>query len=256
MPLYATHRETTGERTAPTVLDYVAQLRGGGGLAHDAPVQTLAARRQQLAHLDRAIARRAFLVTGEQKGDRMVRMRMRRQKLLHRHHHGRQRGFHIGSSAAIQLAIAHRRGKWRALPLIQRSGGHDVGMAGKHEHGGIRLGTRAQGPKIGHAKVGRAALHRFADKAQRLQTVAQHLLTALVLRGDGMAGNQVMDQGLSGRHAEMGSARPRLQRGESRSRVISVNEGVSSSIASAGAVCLRSAESFSRRQSRLVGESA
>ena len=48
--LNALERELAGEAAATAVLDHVAQTMDRGGLAHDAPVQTLAAGLERLAH--------------------------------------------------------------------------------------------------------------------------------------------------------------------------------------------------------------
>ena len=86
-----------------------------------------------------------FLVAGEQEGQRAAVRRLRSEKLLGGHHHRRERGLHVGGAAAVQPALAVRGHEGVAAPLLQRAGGHHVGVAGEGEQ--RRLGiAAAEGP--------------------------------------------------------------------------------------------------------------
>jgi hypothetical protein len=104
-----------------------------GGLADDAEVELLAALFQLLADDHGAVDARAFLVAGDQQAMPMGRIGMCGQELLHRHREGGDRGLHVGRAAAVQLAVAVAGHEGVAGPLLQRAGGHDVGVAGEHQ---------------------------------------------------------------------------------------------------------------------------
>ena len=69
MTLHALHGQPAAERTAPSDLDGVADALLAGRLAHDAPVDPLAALPEHLDHALGAIDRGAFLVAGDQERD-------------------------------------------------------------------------------------------------------------------------------------------------------------------------------------------
>ncbi len=68
--LDSAHGQAARERSAPAVLDGVAQRLDGGRLADHAVVDRLAASTQRIDDLHGAIGRRAFFVRGQQQGDR------------------------------------------------------------------------------------------------------------------------------------------------------------------------------------------
>ena len=67
---------------------------------------------------------------------------VRGQEFLDRDHEGRERGLHVAGAAAVELAVAVRGREGRAGPLLERAGGHHVGVAGE-DHGAARRGSRA-----------------------------------------------------------------------------------------------------------------
>ncbi len=93
------------------------------------------------------------------------------------------RGLHVGGAAPVQIAVALDRLEGIGLPLLERPGGHDIGVAGEANHG---RAAAAPCPQIVH----RAEAHRFDAEAERLQAGSQDLLAASVIGGDGAAADQ------------------------------------------------------------------
>ena len=129
VPLQALDGELAAHRAASAVFDGVAEPHDRGRLADDAVVQHVATRGQGVADFDRAVKRRAFFVAGQQESDRQRGLRVRGQKLFHRHHHRRDGAFHVGGTAPVQHAAALRGCERRAVPLRQGAGRHHVGVA-------------------------------------------------------------------------------------------------------------------------------
>ena len=94
-------------------------------------------------------------------------------------------GFHVRSAAAIQTAFTLGRFKRKRIPFFNRACRHDVGMSGKAEHRSLR--TVAQ-PNI----FGVTKMKLFDGKTDFLQAFGQQLLTVLVIRRNGRAGNQLL----------------------------------------------------------------
>ncbi len=133
--------------------------------------------------MHRAVGGRAFFIRRQQQGNRAFVFRMGLGKFLNCVDEGRNRGFHIRRTTAIQLTVAHGGLKRGRVPGRFRPGRNHVCVTGKNKQG--RLGATA-GPQIGH----RAAGQMFQAKARLLQPCAQPLLAVGVLRGDRGAGNQ------------------------------------------------------------------
>ena len=72
MALLALDGDPARERAAPADLDHVAHGVGIGRFAEDAMVEALAARLGPVEQLHRAVDGRAFLVAGDQEGDRAL----------------------------------------------------------------------------------------------------------------------------------------------------------------------------------------
>ena len=101
MALYALDDECARKRTAPAVLDRVAELAYGSGLADDAVIEQLAAGLEYFHHPNGAVRGHAFFVRGEQQRDRTLVPRVRRDEFLGGADKGRDRGLHVGGAAAI-----------------------------------------------------------------------------------------------------------------------------------------------------------
>jgi hypothetical protein len=101
------------------------------GLADDAVVELLAARLELLADDDGAVdaGPSSSLVIRKASDEGFG---LGGQEFLDRHE-GRDRGLHVGGAAAVQLAVAVRGRERVAGPLVERAGGHHVGVAGEHQ---------------------------------------------------------------------------------------------------------------------------
>ena len=77
------------------------------------------------------------------------------EKVLDRHDEGGDRGLHVGGAAPEELAFALGGNEGVAVPLVERPGGHDVGVARRSTGAGERSPRRAQ--RFGHL----AALDRL-----------------------------------------------------------------------------------------------
>ena len=82
---------------------------------------------------DGAVGGIAFLVRGEQEGERAGMLRVGGDEGLGRGQHRCQRGFHVGRAAPVEHAVTDFRGEGRRGPQVQRSGRHHVGVAGEDE---------------------------------------------------------------------------------------------------------------------------
>ena len=88
-------------------------------------------------------------------------IRVLRDKTFRRHHHRRQRAFHISCAAAEQHAVADGRFERGVDPAVGVACRDHVGVAGE----GQRLAVAAPGPEI----LCIAEIHRFNGKADRTQ---------------------------------------------------------------------------------------
>ena len=71
----------------------------------------------------------------------------------HGDHHRGDRGLHVGRAAAIQLAVAVGRHEGLRVPLVERAGGHHVGVAGEHEQRRARVPLAR--PQVGRRRSSR-----------------------------------------------------------------------------------------------------
>jgi hypothetical protein len=162
----------------------------------DAVVEALPARGQRVADHHRAVDGGALLVAGEQQGQREPRVGPQGQEVLDGDHEGGQRGLHVAGAAAVEPAIAVGGREGMAVPLFQRTGGHDVGMAGEDQRA-RGLGARAagaHGPQVGHAEVGGAAFEGLEPEAQPRQPLAEDLLAARIVGSDRRARDQLFGE--------------------------------------------------------------
>jgi hypothetical protein len=182
--LDAVHGQPSRERSAPADLDGVAQLLLAGGFADDAPVDLLAALAQRFHHFLGAVDRRAFLVAGDQVGDRALVPGVFAHEVFGRGDHGRERALHVGGATSKKEPVAYRRFERIALPFLERAGGHDVGMAREAQH---RAALAAGRPEV----VDVAITEVFDLETGLGQTPRHDFLAALVGRGDGVARDEI-----------------------------------------------------------------
>ncbi len=177
-------------RAAAAVLDHVAQHVGRGRLADQAVVELFAARLEHVADHHGAVGGRAFLVAGDQEGDRALVVGVRGGEFLARDHHGRDRGLHVGRAAAVQLAVAHA---WA-------SNGSEVhcvsGPVGTTSVWPANTTSGCASPRRAHRLVTSPDCDGFAEEAERRQQFGQAALAALVVGRDGGQGDQFFGQGL------------------------------------------------------------
>ena len=141
----------------------------------------------------RAVDRGAFFVAGQQEGDGAGMGRMLLHEFFRRHHHRGDRGLHVRRAAAEQMAVAVGGHEGVAAPMVQRAGGHHVGVASEGQR---RPGAAAaaHGPQVGDAQVLRPANERLAVEASAFQPLGDHRLAPAVLRRDAGAGDQRLGQ--------------------------------------------------------------
>ena len=143
--LHPAHDQRTRKRPAAAVLDHVAEAVDRRGFADDAIVERLARSAELVDDLDCAVGRRSFLVGGDQQRDRSAESAVRgRQQALDRDHERRDRGFHVGGAAAVQIAVALRRNEGIGVPGLERARGHDIGVARRSIRPDARSPRRAQ----------------------------------------------------------------------------------------------------------------
>src|ERR1700731_4441659 len=187
MPLHAMDGEAAAERAATTHLDGVADRGFARGLTYHAPIEALAPLAQQLRHTARPIDRRALLITRDQKCNRPLVIRMRPDELLGGGDHRRKSALHVGRAAAVQHAVADLRRKRIAVPLLQRTAGHHVGVSGEAEH---RSHPAAPGPEV----LDTAKAQLLDGEAGCREALDHELLAAFVSGGDRAARDESLSQ--------------------------------------------------------------
>ena len=111
-----------------------------------------------------------------------------RDKTGDRFDESRQGALHVGRPTAVERPVAHRRREGIGRPLLDRSRGDHVRVAGEaHE----RRALTASGPQVVHA-VGTDTL---ASKAERGQKLGKHLEAARVVRSHRGTGDQLFRDG-------------------------------------------------------------
>ncbi len=192
VPLHAVHREPPAQAPPAADLDGVAEQALARRLSHQAPVDGLVAAAQHLDHAASAVDRGSLLVAGDQKRDAAGMSGIPGDEFLAGGHHRGEAALHVGGAPAVQRTVADGGRERIAVPLLERSGGHHIGVPGEAEQ---RSFAPASGPEVLdrpefqvlHAKadcrqpfahqrlasaVGRAhrrPRHQFAGQRQRIR---------------------------------------------------------------------------------------
>src|SRR4030095_3138330 len=88
---------------------------------------------------------------------------------------GSQRALHVGSAASIKRSFTHGSREGIRRPLLERAGGHDIGMAGQaHEWCAIAAAC----PQVVHA----LGVEAFALKAEWREMAHEEIETARIIR--------------------------------------------------------------------------
>ena len=159
----------------PAVLDGIAEHFGRRRFADDAVVNLAPARREPVHDLDGAVHRRAFLVRGDEQADGALVLRMRGHEGFGGGDERRDRALHVGGAAAVEHAVAHLRLERVAMPILARTGRHDISVTGEHHH---RLAVAAFGPEI----VDVAVAQVLAAEARGREALREDFLAAGVVR--------------------------------------------------------------------------
>ena len=144
------------ERAAPADLDGVAERRHIARLAQDAMVEGFAALGRPFEQLHRAVHGDAFLVAGDQEGDRPLGLAAARGEVIER---GGQRtgdrALHIDRAAAIERAVGDLARKRRVSPCRLLARRHHVGVAGEDEMRARRCRCGHRGSRPGPCRARR-----------------------------------------------------------------------------------------------------
>ena len=132
------HVDPHVDRTAPADLDGVAERGFAGGLADQDHVGTDAAFFEPVDDRDRAVARRAFLVAGDEQRERAVALRLGGGR-----GEGGDGAFHVVGAAAGEQAVLDVRLERVGGPAF--AGGDDVEVAGEAE---VRRARSANGDEV------------------------------------------------------------------------------------------------------------
>ena len=184
--LPAFDRQPDIDRATAADLDHVAEGLGAGGLADDAVVDDLALGLEGLDHHLGAVGRHAFLVAGDQEGERALHL-AGGDGLGGRRGEGGHRALHVDRAAADQHAVDDLGGEGLAAPRRAIAHRDHVGVAGEAE---IRPGRPVAGVKV----LDLAEPHPPAGKAEALQGVLDEIHRARVGGGDGGAADEFLGQ--------------------------------------------------------------
>ncbi len=133
MALLADDANAAIERAAPPDLDRVAERRDIRRLADDAMIELFAARPRPVEQLHRAVDRRAFLVAGDEKGERALRRAAPLDIGQRRGDEGGDGAFHVRGAAAVDSSVRDFRRERIEAPARDIARGHDVGVASEGE---------------------------------------------------------------------------------------------------------------------------
>ena len=189
--LLAFNGQVARQRTAPAVFNRIAQSIDGGRLADDTVVYGFAARFQNVHHFGGAVQRVALLVGRNQKGDAARVIRAGGHEAFAGGNEGGDAAFHVRRAASVEAAVALGRLERRRRPFVLRPAGYDVGMSGEAQQ---RCAAAAPRPNV----FGLAEIQLFDGKADFLQAFGQQFLTALVVGGNGCAGDELFGQSQGG----------------------------------------------------------
>ena len=214
MALNAANGELGPQRTATAVLDHITHQGSARRLADDAPVQTLVTCGETFDHGLGAVMGRAFFVTGDQKCDLALVVRVVADKAFSGHQHGCQAAFHVGRATAAKHAVFIDQCVERVvLPGLDRAGGHHVGVAGEAQYRAFVFAVG--GPKV----VDVLDAHRLKHEAGIAQALHHQLLAIGIDRRHGRATDQIAGklQGRRkvgvGRHGRDSEAGHKAQKG-------------------------------------------
>ena len=160
MALHALDDELAGKRATTAIFDHVPELMHSGRLTDDAVVEHFMAGFERRHHFGSAVDGRAFFIRRDEKANRALMIRVRRNELFGSDHHRCERSFHVGRATPIQLAVLDGGNKRVGVPLIKRAGRYHVGMPGKHKDGRRRAAPRIN---IFHA-VAAVTKHHWLDR--------------------------------------------------------------------------------------------
>ncbi len=187
VPLHPAHGQRTGQRPAPAILDHVAESVDRRRLADDAVVQFFAGVTEPIDDLDRAVGGGSFLIGGDKQRDRATDVRVRGDEAFDRDDERGDRGLHVGGAATVQVTVALGGHERVGVPGVERSGGHDIGMAREADDGPRATPAR---PQVGYA-VGSDGL---ASESERFEARAQDVLASAVVGRRRAARDQLTGQ--------------------------------------------------------------
>src|SRR6185437_8735523 len=175
-------------------LDAVAEHLDIAGLAEYAMVELVAALGHPFEQLDGAVDRDVFLVAGDQKRDRALRLAtVRRQIFQHRGDAAGDAALHVHGAAAIEQAVLDLARERAMAPRRLIAGGHYVGVPGKAD---MRRGRADPGIEV--VDVGGAGLAEgdaMDLEAGRFQDIFEDSERAGIGRGDRGAAQQFAGNG-------------------------------------------------------------
>ncbi len=141
----------------------------------------------------RAVDRRPFLVAGEQERECAAWSRMPGDEPLGRRHHRREAALHVGGAASVQDAVANHGLERVGVPVLARTGRHDVRVTGEAEHRAVVC--RACPEILDRTETAAVRLR----KPERLEPGADHIAGSRDPRGSRRAGAAGLRSGQSGR---------------------------------------------------------
>ena len=192
--LHATGVDLARHRAAPADLDRVAERVRIRRLAEHAVREDLAAIRRPLQQLGGAVDGGAFLVAGDEEGDRAG---MRHAGFLQVAKccgdGGGDATLHVGSTAPPQFAAGDLAGERAVRPCSLVAGRHDVGMAGKAQCGRTRTDARIEVLDVGRVGIGEG--HPMHLEAGVVEPALDLLQRPALVRGDGRTAHEGLGEG-------------------------------------------------------------
>jgi hypothetical protein len=186
--LHAANGQHAAERTAPAVLDRVAEALHRRWLADNTRVDGLAARAQRVDDGGGAVGRIAFLVARQQQRDGAAMGWRAGHDALDRGHHRRDGSLHVGRATSDEPAVALDGREWIVRPLLDSPRRHDVHMTRKTHD---RRARSVRRPQIRDT----TAIDSLADESERRQSLRHDIQTAVVVRRDRATRDQRLRQG-------------------------------------------------------------
>src|SRR3984893_14786732 len=209
MALDAIDVKRAGLRAAAADLDAIAELLDIAGLTQHAVVEFLAARRDPLQQLNRAVAGNVFLVAGDQKRDRALAIfprlaAMGGEIIQHRRDAAGNPALHVHGAAPVQEPILYLARERAMGPRALVARRHHVGMSGKADVRSAVADTGLELVDVGGAGFAEGdAMHL---EAGAFKDIFEHAERAGIGRGYGWAAEKLL-----GNREGIGHA-PRLTR--------------------------------------------